>query len=56
MADCPGGVSLSSKEVSPKPAKVGVLMSQLAWESSYGRALRDAAEQLGLCILKTLST
>jgi putative tryptophan/tyrosine transport system substrate-binding protein len=42
------------KEVSPKLARVGVVTSKLAWEGSYGRALRDAAEQLGCSLLTPL--
>jgi putative tryptophan/tyrosine transport system substrate-binding protein len=39
------------KEVSPKLSRVGVLISNANWEGSYGRALRNAAEQLGCSLL-----
>jgi hypothetical protein len=42
------------KEVSPKLSRAGVLMSKANWEGSYGRALRNAAEQLGCSLLAPL--
>jgi len=39
------------REVSQNTSKIGVLTSPVAWERSYGPALREAARQLGCAVL-----